>query len=133
MHDIARPTQPKGYFSVEASFWRSDQCPAGLAGAGGAAAGGAAAEARSLLRWFLGAVALLFGMCALTLCLYDAMQLRYEVEFAAPLVLLAAIGVLAVERALAGQPAWRRAARCGWGLLLAYSVGFNLLASFEMQ
>ena len=48
-------------------------------------------------------------------------------------MLLAVVGVFAVERALAGQPAWRRAARCGWGLLLAFSVAFNLLASFELQ
>jgi tetratricopeptide (TPR) repeat protein len=41
--------------------------------------------------------------------------------------------VLALERALAGRPAWRRAARCGWGLLLAFSVAFNLLACFKLH
>ena len=74
-------------------------------------------------------MALLFGMCALTIGLHDSMWLRYELEYASPLLLLAVVGVLAVERALAGRPAWRWAARCGWGLLLAFSVAFNLLAS----
>jgi Flp pilus assembly protein TadD len=56
------------------------------------------------------------------------MCLRYEMEYSSPLMLLAVVGLLALERALAGQPARRRAARCGWGLLLAFSVAFNLLA-----
>jgi tetratricopeptide (TPR) repeat protein len=61
------------------------------------------------------------------------MCLRYEMEYASPLMLLAVVGVLALERALAGQPAWCRAARCGWGLLLGFSAAFNLLAGFELQ
>ena len=134
LHDIARTTKPRGYFSVWHAFGVLTNIPLVWLGlATPLAWRRRPTEASSMLRWFLGAVLLLFGMCAMPLCLYDAMELRYEVEFAAWLVLLAAIGVLAVERALAGQPAWRRAARCGWGLLLAYSVGFNLLASFEMQ
>ena len=90
-------------------------------------------EGRSILPWFLGAVALLFGLCALTLCLYDAMCLRYELEFASPLILLAVIGFLALQRALAGQPVWRRAAGCGWGLLLAFSVAMNLFAGVALR
>jgi len=90
------------------------------------------AEAR-ILRWFLMAAALLFGICVLTLCLHDSMCLRYEVEFTDTLMLLVAIGILALEGALAGRPLWRWAARCGWGLLLIFSVAFNLLASFVLQ
>ena len=82
---------------------------------------------------FLGAVAVLFGMCALPLVFHDSMCLRYELEYASPLVLLAVVGVLGVERALAGRPAWRRAARCGWGLLLVFTVAFNLLASYKLD
>jgi Flp pilus assembly protein TadD len=70
-------------------------------------------------------------MNALTLCLHDSMCLRYETEFASPLVLLAVVGVFALERALAGWPVRRRAARCGWGLLLTWSVVFNLFASYK--
>ena len=52
-------------------------------------------------------------------------------EFLPALVLLAVVGILGLERALAGQPVWRRAVRWGWGLLLGFSVAFNLLASVE--
>jgi len=91
------------------------------------------AKESSILRWFLAAVALLFGVCALTMGLYFYMCLRYEVEFTHTLALLAVIGILGLERALASQPAWRRTARCGWGLLLVFSVAFNLFANFHMQ
>ena len=50
-------------------------------------------------------------------------------SFCPALVLLAVVGILGLERALAGRPAWRRAARWAWGLLLAFSLAFNLLAS----
>ncbi len=93
----------------------------------------------STLRWFATAAALLFGMCALTLGLFCGAALRYEVDFLPALLLLAAVGILGLERALAptsesGQadrPDWRLAARGGWGLLLGVSVVFNLLASVE--
>ena len=134
MHDIAAPAQPEGYFSVDHPFGVLTNIPlVWLALAAPLAWRSRPVEARSILRWFLGAVALLFGMCALTLALHDSMCLRYELEYASPLVLLAVIGVLALERALAGQPVWRRAARCGWGLLLAFSVAFNLFAGFDLQ
>ena len=59
---------------------------------------------------------------------------RYEVEFLPTLVLLAVTGILSLERALACQPRHRisgRVMRWGYGLLLAFSVVFNLLASVE--
>ncbi len=61
------------------------------------------------------------------------MCLRYEVEFTHALVLLAVIGIMGLERALAGQPVWRRAARCGWGLLLIFSAAFNVFANLDLQ
>ncbi len=96
-------------------------------------------RAHPILRGFVTAVALLFGTCALTLGLFCAASVRYQVEFLPTLVLLAVIGILSLERALAptpesGQadrPVWRRAVRWGWGLLLGFSVAFNLLASVE--
>ena len=95
--------------------------------------------AGSLLRSFVTAVALFFGICALTLGLFCGASLRYEVDFLPALVLLAVIGILGTERALvptsrsglADRPARRRAARCGWGLLLVFSVAFNLFATIQ--
>ena len=84
-----------------------------------------------VLRGFVIAVALLFGMCALTLALFCFVALRYEVDFLPTLVLLAVIGILSLERALACQPLWRRVVRWGYGLLLAFSVTFNVLTSVE--
>ena len=94
-----------------------------------------------VLRWFVTAVALLSGICALTLGLFSGAAARYEVDFLPDLVLLAVIGILSLERALAptsesGQadrPVWRRALRWGWGLLLGFSLAFNLLACVERR
>jgi tetratricopeptide (TPR) repeat protein len=134
VHDIAAPSLPAGAVEPEHPFGVLTNIPLiWLALAVPLAWRSRPAEARSTLRWFVGAVALLFGICALTICLFSIMCLRYEVEFAHALVLLAVIGILGLERALAGWPAWRRAARCGWGLLLAFSVAFNLFASSDIQ
>jgi tetratricopeptide (TPR) repeat protein len=88
-------------------------------------------QAGGVLRWFVTAVALLFGIEALTLGLYYCPAGRFEVEFLPALVLLAVVGILGLERALADRPARRRAVRWGWGLLLGFSVAFNLLAGVE--
>ncbi len=87
------------------------------------------AEVRRLLRGFLAAVALLFAARALTMGFFRAAHARYEWDFCPALVVLAVAGILGLERALAGRPAWRRATRWGWSLLLAFSLAFNLLAS----
>jgi Flp pilus assembly protein TadD len=87
--------------------------------------------ARSTLCWFLLAVVLLFGICALTMELYFVACCRYETEFLPALVLLAIVGVFGLERTLAGQPVWRRLVRWGWGLLLGFSVVFNVLVSVK--
>jgi hypothetical protein len=100
---------------------------------------GRSAEARSILHGFLTAVILLFATCALTIGTFFCAERRYEVEFLPTLVLLAVVGILGLERALAptlksGLPhrlVWRRAARWGLGLLLGFSVAFNLFAGVE--
>jgi tetratricopeptide (TPR) repeat protein len=100
---------------------------------------GRSAEARSILRWFVAAVSLLVGICALTISTFLAVAVRYEVEFLPALVLLAVVGILGLERALAPtsksglaeRPVWRHAARWGWGLLLGFSVAFNLLSGVQ--
>jgi tetratricopeptide (TPR) repeat protein len=81
-----------------------------------------------MLRWFVTASALLSGICALTLGFFGSAILRYEVDFLPALVLLSVVGILGLERALADRPVWRRTACWGWGLLLGFSVAFNLLA-----
>jgi tetratricopeptide (TPR) repeat protein len=87
--------------------------------------------ARIILRWFVTAVALLFGICALTLAFFINAAFRYEVDFLPALLLLAVVGVFGLERALAGRPAWRWKVRWAWGLLLGFSVAFSVLASVE--
>jgi tetratricopeptide (TPR) repeat protein len=84
-----------------------------------------------VLRWFVIAVALLSGIVALTLGLYYCTGGRFEPEFLPALLLLAVVGILGLERTLADRPTRRRAVRWGWGLLLAFSVAFNLLAGGE--
>jgi tetratricopeptide (TPR) repeat protein len=134
VHDIAEPALPPGYWQLDHAFGVLSNIPVvWLALAAPLAWRRGAEEGASKLRWFMGAVALLFGVCALTLGLHDSMCLRYEMEYATPLLLLAVVGVFAVERAPAGRPAWRWAARCGWVLLLAFSVAFNLLASVALH
>ena len=142
VQDIRVPPAPRGIFVewVQLPFGVLSNIPlVWLALAVPLAWRGRSPEARSTLRWFLAAVALLFGICALVLGVHDSMLLRYEVEFLPALLLLAVVGILGLERALAPtsesgraeRPVWRRAARWGWGLLLGFSVAFNLLASVE--
>ena len=88
-------------------------------------------QAGLVLRWFVTAAALLFGTSVLTVGLFWSASFRYEVDFLPALLLLAVVGILGLERALVDQPTWRRAARSGWGLLLGFSVAFNLLATVE--
>ena len=61
--------------------------------------------------------------------LYYYTAVRFEAEFLPSLVLLAMVGILGLERALADQPVWCRVSRGLWILLLGSSVAFNLLAT----
>jgi tetratricopeptide (TPR) repeat protein len=132
--DILAPSLPAGGGKPERPFGVLTNVPlVWLALAAPLAWRDRLAEGRWALRWFLGAVTLLFGVCALGIGLHDSMCLRYEVEFAHVLVLLGVVGIFGLERALAGQPAWRRAARCVWVLLLAFSVAFNLFACLNSR
>jgi len=140
VHDITLPPVPAGNAGIDTPFGVLTNIPlVWLALAVPLAWRGRSTESCSILRGFLTAVILLFGICALTLVLFCGAASRYEVEFLPALVLLAVIGILSLERAVAptsesGQavkPVWRRAMRWGWGLLLGFSVAFNLLASVE--
>jgi len=132
VRNIAVPPTPSGYGLVETPFGVLTNIPlVWLALAAPLAWYRRPAEERRILLGFLSAVVLLLGICALTIGLYDWASVRYEVDFLPALLLLATIGILGLERALADRPVWRRAARWGWGLLLSVSVAFNLLASVE--
>ncbi len=132
VHDISVPPVPAGYGWVEHPFGVLTNIPlAWLALAVPLAWRGRGGPTGSVLRGFVIAVALLFGMCALTLALCCWAALRYEVDFLPALLLLAVVGILSLERVLSDRPVWRRSVRWGYGLLLAFSVAFNLLASLE--
>jgi Flp pilus assembly protein TadD len=89
------------------------------------------AKPRTALRLFTYALGLLFGICLLVTCLFSYTCVRYVLDFLPVLLLLAVVGVLGLERTLAARPARLRVVRWGCGLLLAYSLIFNLLAGFE--
>ena len=130
--DIVSPAVPPGHGGVEDAFGALTNIPVvWLALAVPLVWRGRAEEARIALRGFVAAVAMLFVACAAFLCLFWWCIIRYEVDFLPALVLLAVIGILGVERALAGRPRWRLVARAGWGLLLSFSVAFNLLAALD--
>ena len=132
VHEIAVPLAPAGYGAVQEPFGILTNVPlVWLALAAPLAWRSRSGQSASTLRWFVMAVALLFGICALTLGFYWWANFRYEVELLPALLLLAVVGILGLERALADRTVWRRAVRWGWGLLLGFSVAFNLLASVE--
>jgi Flp pilus assembly protein TadD len=132
VHDISVPASAVGHGPIEQTFGVLTSVPlVWLALAVPLAWRSRSVEARSILHGLLAAVVMLFGISALTLgfCCYTVG--RYEVEFLPALVLLAVIGILSVERTLARQPLRRRTMRWAWGLLLCFSVAFNLFASVE--
>jgi tetratricopeptide (TPR) repeat protein len=134
VQNIAVPPLPKGYVEVDRAFGVLSNTPVvWLALAAPLVWRGRSLEARMVLRWFVLAVTLLFGTSALMIGLHNSGCVRYEWEFVQPLMLLAVMGIWGLERALAGQLVWRRIIRWVWGLLLAFSVMFNLLESLDRQ
>ena len=123
------PPLPTGHGNVEGPFGILPNVPlVWFALAAPLALRSRSEKPNSTLRWFIIAIALLFSINITTILLYYYTCGRYEVEFLPLLLLLAVIGILASEQTLSNRPAWRRAARWIWGLLLTCSVVFNLLA-----
>ncbi|MGD1021041.1 MAG: tetratricopeptide repeat protein [Verrucomicrobiia bacterium] len=139
VHKAAVPPLPSGYVGVQEPFGVLANIPlAWLALAVPLAWRERADQERGALRWFVTAVCLLVGMCALTLGFYCYAAGRFEVDFLPALVLLAVVGILGLERAVAApgagmarQPVRWRLVRWGWSLLLGFSVVFNVLVSGE--
>ena len=136
VQEIPMPPRPAGYGTVGGQFGVLSNTPlVWLALAAPLAWRSLVGSAASGLRWFVMAVSLLFGISALTLCLFSGANARYEVEFLPALVLLAVVGILGLERTLSDRPRTRLglATRGAWGLLLGFSVAFNLLSSIQHQ
>jgi tetratricopeptide (TPR) repeat protein len=139
VHEATVPPLPSGYTVVQDPFGVLTNIPlVWLALAVPLAWRERSGQERGVLRLFVAATALLFGMCALTIEFYYSAAGRYEADFLPALVLLAVVGILGFERALAtpgawlaDQPIWRRLVRWGWGLLLGFSVVFNVLVSVK--
>jgi tetratricopeptide (TPR) repeat protein len=133
VHEIAMPPRPPGYALIQNPFGILTNIPlVWLALAAPLAWRGRVELATWDLRWFLAAVTLLFVACALPLLSYENAILRFEVDFLPSLLLLTVMGILGLERALAGRPVRRRVARWAWVVLLVFSVAFNLLASVQV-
>lgn len=130
VHKATVPPLPSGYYDVQDPFGVLTNIPVvWLALAAPLGWRKRSDQERGDLRWFVAAVGLLFGMCALALMFLHTADVRYEVDFLPALVLLAVVGILGIERALADQPARRRLARWGWSVLLGFSVVFNMLVN----
>jgi Flp pilus assembly protein TadD len=78
------------------------------------------------LRWFVAMTAGFFATCALVLCAFYGITVRYQVEFHPMLVLLALIGLAGLLRE------WPpgRMAKLLWTGCLAYSLVFSILFGF---
>ncbi len=130
VHPIAVPPWPVGYYEVDPTFGILTNMPlVWLALAAPLAWRGRPGQEASVLRWFVVATALLVCACVLTVGFFCASNIRYEVDFLPALILLAVVGILGCERALADQPLRQRLARWGWSVLLGFSVVFNVLVS----
>jgi tetratricopeptide (TPR) repeat protein len=81
------------------------------------------------LRTFGLCLLLAFGGAAGVLALFYGDCARYELEFLPALLILAVLGAWGIDRALRARRSARWWARAVMGLLLFYSIGFNLSAA----
>ena len=129
---ITPPPLPAGHYPVEDPFGVLVDVPlVWLALAAPLAWRGRPQAERGPLVWLAGTLVWLAGTAVLVVGLLDGSCSRYEVDFLPALIVLAVLGILGLERTLAGRTALRRCARITWGLLLGWSIAFNLLAAVE--
>lgn len=134
LQTVALPALPAGYYPGEGDPYAgllANYPSVILALAAPLVWRGRPEEEAWILRWFVGAIFLLFVIFALTLCLFFAAGGRYAMDFLTILVMLAVLGILGLERALALLPGWRFVMRAGVGLLVIYSLFYNVLESIE--
>lgn len=125
--------EPRGFGGMASPFGGiMTDCPiAWLALAAPLAWRGRPAEKALALRWFIITAFLLFLACGLTMCLFLLASSLYQMDFVPALMLLVAMGILGLERAIQDLPLWKYAVRCSYGLLLVWSVAFNIFATVE--
>jgi tetratricopeptide (TPR) repeat protein len=85
----------------------------------------------SRLRWFVATASLLFVAGALPICLFNIANLRYELDFLPALMLVAVIGIFAIENDGIGSRVWRSIGRWGWRALAACMLITCLSASLD--
>jgi hypothetical protein len=92
------------------------------------------AERRPLAAWLATAAVLFAGMAG-TLALFFGSLARYQSDFAPVLMLLAVVGVLALERWLRLAVTWpgRWLLRGGWAAAAVFSGGFAVLFSLQLN
>jgi hypothetical protein len=132
IHVIHPPSPPDGYYGIEFVYgvliclpvvWLAMAAPLGWLKR--------PADDQGRLIVFTSVVALVYlPMAAMMLCFVTAAA-RYMVDFVPALVLLALLGVLALERTLRGLT--RSIARLVWVALAAFSMFFGLMASFQLH
>ena len=82
------------------------------------------AAERTVLRGFAGGLAWLVGSAVLVLCLFNWSAARYEMDFLPALILLAALGLLGLDRVWVSQPDRRFGVGVLAGFLVAWSAAF---------
>ncbi len=87
----------------------------------------------SALGWFAAACLILFTAGAVTLSLFFASALGYELDFLPGLLLLALIGTYCADHAALAFPGRRHLICLAWFVLMSYSIAFNLLANVEAR
>lgn len=134
IHQIATPLLPAGYFGFEEVYGVLVNLPlVWLALLAPLAARNRRPDERGPLLAWLGATAVLAAGTILALGLFYASMARYEADFMPALTLLATLGVLAMERAVAGWKNLKRRLVLGacWGLLV-FSIFVAVLFNFNL-
>jgi tetratricopeptide (TPR) repeat protein len=83
------------------------------------------------LRWFVAAVILLFITGALPICLFNVANDRYELDFLPALMVVAVIGIFALETTIFDSAACSRIARWGWRALSVSMLGTSLAVALD--
>lgn len=83
------------------------------------------------LRWFVAAAILLFITGALPICLFNVANDRYELDFLPALMVVAVIGIFALETTAFDSAACGRIARWGWRVLAVCMLATSLAAALD--
>jgi tetratricopeptide (TPR) repeat protein len=87
----------------------------------------------SRLNWFIAAAFLVFVTSAFTLCLFFVANDWYRWDFLPWLMLVSVVGFLGLAQITLSFQYYSLIIRCGWFLLLGYSVVFSVLSNIESR